>query len=307
VDFLKPYFEFKYIYILFIGSMSVFLLLRGLFIIRLEKQRRLKEARKMEFTEAVIPPENSDDDDGEQLLTKRRAVQSIETRFEFMRRFYIPLVLFVSAVLLALPFLPTLPATYLSLFTGLIAGLIGLASRPVIENAIAGMVLTFSQPIRINDTVIIDEKYGTVERINMLHTVIKIWNWRRLVIPNHQLLQKEIENLTLGEESEWAYISFYVEPNVDIQKVKELAKEAMNSVYRVDSEAPSFWIMEMDKDSILCWVAGWASDPARAWALKSAARKNLIRSLKDNNIGFHMGNTNLQVDPMTLKNLTPNK
>jgi len=293
--------EFKHVYLLVVSSLSLLLLLRGLFIIQLAKSKRLKAIKKMDYSEAVTTHEESDeDDDGQLLLNKRRAVQSVETRFEFMRRFYIPLVLFMSIVLLVIPFLPTLPATYLSLLTGLVAGVIGFAAKPVIENAIAGMVLTFSQPIRINDTVIIDDKYGTVEKINLLHTVIKIWNWRRLVVPNNKLLEKEIINLTLGDETEWAYISFHIEPDADINLVKDIAKKSMDSKYRDDSEDPSFWIMEMKTDSILCWVAGWASDPASSWALKSAARKNLITALNENGIKFQMANTNITVSPIDL-------
>ncbi len=302
LESIEPYMGFKFTYLLIVASGSFFLLTRGIFVIRREEKRRIKKAKKMDYSEAVIPAESVEEDDGENLINRRRAVQSIEARFDFMRRFYIPLVLFFSLVLLSFPFLPTLPATYLSLFTGLIAGLFGLAAKPVIENAISGMVLTFSQPIRINDTVIIDDQYGTVEKIDLLHTRIKIWNWRRLVIPNHKLLQKEIQNLTLGDENEWAHIAFYVEPNVDIHKVKTLAKASMDSKYRDDSEEASFWIMDMDKDSILCWVAGWAADPAQSWALKSAARRNLIQSLRDANISFQMANTNIQLDPKVIAN-----
>lgn len=291
---MNDWLTFQSIYLIAIASLSIFALVRGLFIIHREKSRRLKKTDSMDFSEPIINHEENDDE--EQILTKRRAVQSIESRFEFMQRFYVPLVLFISFVLMALPFLPTLPATYLSLFTGLVAGLIGFAAKPVIENAIAGMVLTFSQPIRINDTIIIEGRYGTVEKINLLHTVIKIWNWRRLVLPNGQLLQKEIENLSLGEEDEWAYIAFHVAPGTDIDLVNRLAKEAMNSKYRNADEPATFWIMEMNPDSILCWVAGWAKDPAEAWALKSAARKNLIKSLKKHGIKYQLAQSKIKIE-----------
>lgn len=300
---LVSHLDARYLYLIFVISGASFLMARGLLSIRREERRRLKQAANMDYTDAVVAPDQlagqkteNVENDGDQLINRRSAVQSIETRFEFMRRFYIPLVLFMTLILVAMPFLPTLPATYLSLLTGVVAGIIGLASRPVIENAIAGMVITFSQPFRINDTVIIDGQYGTVEKNNMLHSVIKIWNCRRLVIPNHKLLQKEIENLTLGDESEWAYIAFHVEPTADINMVKKLAIRSMDSLYREDNEDPSFWVMDLQKDSVLCWVAGWASDPARAWALKSSARRNLIAELQKHNIGFHMAKSNIQMN-----------
>ncbi len=203
--------EAKLIYLMAVLIIASYLLFWGLWVIRREKRRRLDQVKEMDYTEAVLAdpahPEEIDID-SHNVINRKHAVQGIESRFEFMQKFYIPLVLFITILLVGLPFLPALPATYLSLLTGVIAGIIGLAARPVIENAIAGMVLTFSQPIRINDTVILDGQYGTVEKINLLHTTIKIWNWRRLVIPNNKLLEKEIENLTLGDESEWAYMPF---------------------------------------------------------------------------------------------------
>lgn len=301
MDLFNLVFSFQTLYLLVVGLVATTLLLRGLFIINREKRQRVKSAGKMDFSEAVISPDaaqstHDHQDDDAVVIERSRALQNIEDRFSFVKRFYIPLVLIISGTLALLPFLPTLPATYLSLVTGVIAGIVGLAARPVIENAIGGVVLTFSQPLRINDTVIIDGQYGTVEKINLLHTVIKVWNWRRLVIPNHKLLQKEIENLTLGEENEWAYVAFYVEPQTDMDLVKSIAKKCMNSKYREKREAPSFWIMELEKDSILCWVAGWAANPAHSWALKSHARKTLIEQLQKNNIRFQMAHSNIQLD-----------
>jgi len=300
---LLAFLDFRSIYLLVVISIALFLLLRGLFFIRTTKRRLLKRTASMDFSEAVLSPENLGSADQSNINDQATALQSIETRFEFMKRFYIPLILIISLIFITLPFLPTIPATYLSLLTGLLAGIVGLAARPVIENAIAGMVLTFSQPIRINDTVIIDGHYGTVEKINLLHTVIKVWNWRRLVVPNHKLLEKEIENLTFGEEKEWAYISFFVEPNADIKLVNTLAKESMECAYLDKGEEPSFWVMDMKKDSILCWVAGWASDPARVWALKASARRNLIEKLKQNKISFQLTNTNINLAPKDLSEI----
>jgi small-conductance mechanosensitive channel len=158
----------------------------------------------------------------------------------------------------------------------------------MLENAVAGVVITLSQPIRINDTVIIDGRYGTVERIHLLFTVVKIWNWRRFVIPNHKLLQKEFENLTVIDGSEWAYVEFHVSPRSDLELVKKLAKSSMKCRYLSGREAPSFWVMDLGQQSIKCWVAGWAESPAEAWALKSHSRKKLAQLFIQNHVDFHL-------------------
>jgi moderate conductance mechanosensitive channel len=296
------------LYLLIVLSGALFLLVRGLVRIRKEEKRRLETVENRDYHQAVNPNEEAsnsetpeDDSEDTENLTRRRAVQSIEARFEFIRRFYTPFILSLTAILVCLPFLPTIPATYVSIVTALLAAVVGLAARPVIENAISGVVITLSQPIRINDTVIIDGHYGTIEKITLLYTVVKVWNWRRYVIPNDKMMKKELVNLTLGDELEWAHVEFRVSPDADLTLVKKIAKNAMVCRYLVKDEDPSFWVMDLEKDAISCWVAGWANDPAQAWALKSTTRKNLVDELQRNGIGFQMANTNIQLKPETLR------
>lgn len=305
MDHLFSYLRFldlRLAYLFTVVTVASILLVRGLVRIRKEEKRRLQLAETKEYHEAVPsnegdgngPPTEEDTEDTDS-LTRRRAVQSIEARFEFIRRFYTPFIVGLTVILVCLPFLPTIPATYVSIVTALLAAVVGLAARPVIENAISGIVITLSQPIRINDTVIIDGNYGTIEKITLLYTVLKIWNWRRYVIPNDKMMKKELVNLTLNDELEWAHIEFKVAPDADLNLVKKLAKSAMRCRHLSPNEPPSFWVMDLDKDAIGCWVAGWALDPAQAWALKSTARKNLVDLLQKNDIRFQMTNTNINL------------
>lgn len=304
------YLDLRIVYLLIVSIAASFLLVRGLIRIRKEERRRLQSAKRMDYHQAVTPNEEGQsdtfDEDAQDTenLTRRRAVQSIEARFEFIRKFYTPTILIITFILMALPFLPTIPATYVSIVTALLAAVVGLAARPLIENAISGVVITLSQPIRINDTVIIDGHYGTIEKITLLYTVLKIWNWRRYVIPNDKMMKKELINLTMNDEFEWAHVQFHVAPSADLNLVKKIAKNAMSCRYLSDVESPSFWVMDLEKESISCWVAGWATDPAQAWALKSMTRKNLVDELQRNGIGFQMANTSIEMSNKSIQSFS---
>lgn len=266
----------------------------GWFFLKKTESVRLKKLKRTQIGEAV---ETSSPEDEAEKIAKHRAVESVANRFTLIRRLYVPIIALSTFILTVLPFLTFLPAAYVSLFAGAIAVLVGMAARPLFENLFAGIVITFSQPIRVGDTVVINGYYGTVEEINILTTVIKLWNWRRYVIPNHKLLEIEYENLNLNDENEWAHISFWVDPYADFAVVRDIAKKAMSSCKAMsDFEDPSFWVMEMGKDSVECWVAGWASTPAKAWALKSGARRNLINLLNEAGIRYQMGRTHIEVD-----------
>ncbi len=274
-----------YLYVVAIILGALFLISFGLKVIRRAESTRLNRAKEIEAFEAVKTEAPVDEDI--ESITKSAALQSIESRFDVIRKVYIPLILILGLFLLVLPFIPTLPAAYISIVAGSFAVIIGIAAKPFIENVVSGLVLTISQPIRVNDTIRVDGKYGTVERINFLYTTVKIWNWNRWIIPNSKLINKEYENLSKTDEQEWAYIEFFVAPDSDIELVKKLAKESMENPYLDRIEAPSFWVMELEKDSIKCWVAGWAKNAAEAWALKAKTREILITKLQDRGIRYH--------------------
>lgn len=288
--------NFKFGYILAVVITMTITTSAVMALLKSIERKRLKNLKTKDISEAV---ETQSPEEDSEKIAKHRAVESVENRFIFIRRIFVPFMLLISILLIVMPFLNFIPATYISLFAGVFAVLAGIAARPLIENLFAGLVITFNQPIRVGDTVIIQGRYGTVEDITMLNTIVKVWNWRRLIIPNNKLLDIEFENLSLNNESEWAHISFWVEPNADLEQVKKTAKAAMSeSKALLDVEEPSFWVMNLEKDAIECWVAGWAATPADAWALKSSTRRILVKKLAELGVNYQMSNGHLSHTPM---------
>jgi len=273
---------------------GLFILIKiGILALKKSENRRLKTAKVMEVTEAVETDAPEADSEN---AARKRAMSSIKERFAHMRRVFTISMTIIGFLILFTIYLPGISSTYITLIAGIIVLLSGMVARPIVENFIAGLVLTFSQPIRIGDTVIIDEKYGTVEKISMLHTTIKVWNWQRFIVPNQKLLNKELENLTIIDEFEWVHVNFWVSPDSDFDTVEKIAKAAITSSKYLESiEPPSFWIMDIEKNSVKCWIAGWADSPANAWELKSETRKNLLNAMKSHNIKFHLHF--IQTDP----------
>jgi len=77
------------------------------------------------------------------------------------------------------------------------AGLIvGLAARPLLSNLIAGVQIAITQPIRIEDAVIIENEWGWVEDIASTYVVIRLWDWRRLVVPLSYFIERPFQNWT---------------------------------------------------------------------------------------------------------------
>ncbi len=230
----------------------------------------------------------------EERQERREMVKGVKTRFTVIRRTLILFIVLVWALAMILPFMGRLPSTMISIIVAVSTAVVGIAARPVVENMISGIVISFSKQLRVGDTLVVDGQYGTVEDISITHTKIKTWDWKRYVIPNSRMLNKEFVNLTLNDSLQWAYIEFSVSYETDIDMVREIAMEvAAQSEHHNEQEVPQFWIRSMDKERVVCWIAAWADSPAEAWNLKSDVSMRLIRAFREKEIATHLTYVNL--------------
>lgn len=129
----------------------------------------------------------------------------------------IVLVLGLSFVLLTLPGARQIGASLLA--SAGVAGLVaGIAARPVLGNFIAGLQIAFSQPIRIDDVLIVNGEWGRVEEIKGTYVVVRIWDERRLIVPLQWFIENPFENWThtsstiLGTVFLWLDFSVPIDP-----------------------------------------------------------------------------------------------
>ena len=170
---------------------------------------------------------------------------------------------------MALPFIGQAPAALVSVFITVSTLVIGVAARPSLENAIAGLIVSSSRLINLGDTIEIDGYYGTVEDITATHTTIKLWDWRRYVVPNSQMMQAKFLNLSLNDRYIWAAVELWVDYRVDLGRIREITiHSAKQSRHFSNAEEPEFWVLELGQDGVRCMVAAWADLPSSAWMLK---------------------------------------
>ncbi len=273
------------VYLAVVGALGFTMLVASLVWLRrtAARRRRLFEERKRIDPVATSSPVV---DPGR--VAQRRGLASIETHFTVTRRLVVPLVLVLTGVALLVPFLDQISGATLSLLIAALTVVAGVAARPVVENAIAGLVISSSRLINLGDTVRINGFYGTVEDITTTHTTIRVWDWRRYVISNGAMLQSDFVNYSLHDTYQWAYVEFWVAYDADLDRVEEIAVAAPeHSRHFAAHETPRFWVMEMGKEGYRCWLAAWANSPADAWMLAHDVRSGLIRAFRAAAIPTH--------------------
>ena len=220
---------------------------------------------------------------------KKRAKEGVTNRFSIFRKVATFLAFITLLMAVSFPFIDQLPQAFISILVGSAAIITGMSAKPFIENFLSGIAITTSKMLNVGDTININDHYGTIEDISATHTVLKLWDWRRFIIPNSTMINKEFVNFTLNDKLQWAHVEFYVSYDSDIEVVKKIAIDSVqSSSQKMEIEEPTFWIMETTRDSIKCWIAAWAATPIEAWELKADIRTSLVFSLKKAGIKTHI-------------------
>jgi len=221
-------------------------------------------------------------------LVKNRLQERISNRYTVIRKALTLSMLMVWGLVLSLPFLGQLPATMVSLLVASTTVVLGIAARPFVENLISGVVLSFSRHFITGDTVTLDGQYGTIEDISLTHTTIKLWDWRRYVVPNHRMLSKEVINHSHRQGYLMAWVSFWVAYDTDLTDLEATALGvARANPFTQGNEPPEMWVMNMDQAGIECYLAGWVKSPVDAWSWKAQTRTRLIQVLQRKGIRAH--------------------
>lgn len=269
-------------YVAVVVSVGCLLLLRAIVWLRRgerERHARLEDRRLLNPVATASPVEDPF------ARAKRLGQRSITDQSKLIQRVLFPVIIISTAAIAALPFLSEAPAATISLTAAGVTVLVGIAARPVVENAFAGLVISMSDLINIGDTVKLHSMYGVVEGITVTHTTIRIWDWRRYVVPNTTMLQSSVINYSIFDRHIWAYVEFWVAYDSDLEVARSIAIEApTTSSYWAGHEDPQFWIMDMDKDAYRCWIAAWADNSADAWMLASDIKTHMILEFRKRGI-----------------------
>lgn len=262
-----------------LGVFFIFWAKRKIDDVESQRQQRISDLEKFLAKNTDTP------EDRPNRRARKKAMLSIENRFSIIRRIALFTLVILWVIALLFPYLGSIPATYLSVFAASVGVVVGIMARPLIENTIAGIVISFSQPFRVNDTVIVDSHYGTIEDITTIHTVVRLWNWKRVIFPNSMMLSQKVINYTKTDLYQWVHVEFLVSYDCDLDQVEQLVKrEVVQCAHFADYEDPRFWVIGMDERCFKCWVVAWADNPPSAWELGHEIRSKVIKVFHKNNI-----------------------
>src|SRR5213083_3230571 len=142
------------------------------------------------------------------------------TRYRVVRRSVTTAIIFIG-LLTALLVIPQVRAVAGGLLasTAVLGIIVGFASQRTLGNFIAGLLIAFTQPVRLGDDVVVEDTEGVVEEIGLIYTFVRTQDGDRLVIPNEKLASDTIRNSTIRSREKVAEISVQVPLGRDVGAV----------------------------------------------------------------------------------------
>ncbi|MBN1765475.1 MAG: mechanosensitive ion channel [Sedimentisphaerales bacterium] len=165
---------------------------------------------------------------------------------------------------------------------GIIGIVVGMAAQRSIATLIAGMQIAITQPIRIDDVVIVENEWGRIEDINLTYVVVKIWDLRRLIVPITYFIEKPFQNWTRVSADLLGTAYLYVDYSVPVREIeKELHRILQESEYW-DKKVCVLQVTNTTERSVELRALMSARDASIAWNLRCQVREKLLDFVRNN-------------------------
>ncbi|MBR0832073.1 mechanosensitive ion channel [Bradyrhizobium manausense] len=159
--------------------------------------------------------------------------------------------------------------------------IVGLAARPLLSNLIAGLQIAITQPIRIEDAVIIENEWGWVEDIAATYVVIRLWDWRRMVVPLSYFIEKPFQNWTRDTASLIGVIALHVDYRADVPRIRRWLEGAVKESKLWDGAVVNLQVIDADSRTIELRALVSARNAPQSWDLRCEMRERLIAFIRD--------------------------
>ena len=158
-----------------------------------------------------------------------------------------------------------------------LAGIVaGLAARPLLGNLIAGLQIGMTQPIRIDDVVIVEGEFGTVEEITGTYVVVKIWDQRRMIVPLEWWTQNPFQNWTRSSAEILGTVFMWVDYRMPIEPLREELQRICKGSPFFDGRVCGLDVTDTDQHAVQIRCLVSSANAGNSWNLRCLVREKLL-------------------------------
>ncbi|GAA4324435.1 mechanosensitive ion channel family protein [Flaviaesturariibacter amylovorans] len=216
-----------------------------------------------------------------------RQSDNLRQRRIFTQLLYIRRVAGSIIVLLAIGAVLLTFSTLRKLGTGLLTGvgiggiIVGFAAQRSLANLLAGFQIAFTQPVRIDDEVVVEGHFGRIEEITLTYVVVRIWDERRLVLPITYFLEKPFENWTRTTAQLMGTVFFYTDHTVPVAAVRTEFLRIVHDSPLWDGRTAGLIVSDVKADALELRGLVSAANSSALYDLRCIAREAIMKFLAD--------------------------
>lgn len=207
--------------------------------------------------------------------------RKIHTQITVLKKISVALVIFLALVsmLMVSDKVRELGTTLLA-SAGIIAAIATFAAQKTLTGVVGGVQIALTQPIHLNDMVLIENEMGTIEEITLSYVVIKLQDARRLIVPVNYFIEKPFLNLSRDLKDVQGKVHLFVNYSVSIEALREALKEILQASEKWDRKTASLNVVEAKPNQMELQFLMSANDQIELWQLRCEVREKLIAYIK---------------------------
>jgi small-conductance mechanosensitive channel len=208
--------------------------------------------------------------------------RQVHTQIQVLRRVttVVVSVVAVSLVLLTFPTVRSAGAGLLA-SAGLVGLLAGVAARPAAANVVAGLQLAASQPIRVDDVVVVEGHWGRIEQIGLTFVVVRVWDLRRLVVPISYFIENPFENWTKSSSEILGWVHLEVDYTAPVDRLRARLREIAQKSPDWDGDVCNLQVTNLGPETMQLRALVSSQDSSRSWNLQCEVREKLVAFLQE--------------------------
>lgn len=226
------------------------------------------------FTDAVVrmhPVNVTDNLEARRLQTQARVLSRV--------MMLLILVIGIACALMLFPSVRQIGAGLLA-SAGIVGIAAGVAARPVLSNLIAGLQIALSQPIRLDDVVIIEGEWGRIEEITSTYVVVRIWDQRRMIVPLQWIIENPFQNWTRTSSDLLGTVFLWVDFRVPLAPLREELQRLCKSAPEWDGRLALLQVVDTNEHAMQLRCLVSTVDSGKGWDLRCRVREGLIDFLQ---------------------------
>jgi small-conductance mechanosensitive channel len=207
--------------------------------------------------------------------------RKVHTQVSVIKRILYVVIVVITIAVMLMTF-PSVRQVGQSLFAsaGVAALLAGLAARSTFSSLIAGLQIALTEPIRLDDVVIIDGEWGRIEKITTTYVVVKIWDERRMVVPLSRFIEQSFQNWTLENSNLLGTVFLHTDYTVPVEAVRTELRRILQSTALWDGRVWSLQVTDSTERTMQLRALMSAANSSLAFDLRCLVREKLIEFIQ---------------------------